>query len=103
MATKDKAPKKKKLRHAEYYVFQQIQDKLYADSLKSREFKHLVELIRLPENIRLAYRNIKANNVSQTAGTDGRTIKDLERLSDEKLVALIQRKLDWYYYSRKTI
>ena len=96
MATKDKAQKKAKLRHAEYYDFQQIQDRLYADSLKSREFKHLVELIRLPENIRLAYRNIKANHGSKTAGTDGRTIKDLERLSDEKLVALVQRKLDWY-------
>ena len=96
MATKDKAPKKKKLRHAEYYDFQGIQDKLYADSAKGREFKHLLEIITLPENIRLAYRNIKANNGSQTAGTDGRTIKDLERLSDEKLIALVQRKLDWY-------
>ena len=40
MATKDKTPKKKKLRHAEYYDFQQIQDKLYADSLKNREFRN---------------------------------------------------------------
>ena len=96
MATKDKAPKKKKLRHAKYYDLQKIQDKLYADSTKGRKFRHLVEVISLPENIRLAYRNIKANNGSQTAGTDGRTIKDLERLSDEKLVALVQRKLDWY-------
>ena len=32
MATKDKAQKKSKLRHAEYYDFQKIQDKLYADS-----------------------------------------------------------------------
>ena len=94
MATKDKAPKKKRLRHAEYYAFQKIQDKLYADSAKGREFKHVVEIIALPENIRLAYRNIKANNGSQTAGTDGRTIKDLERRSDEKLVALVHRKLD---------
>ena len=96
MATKDKAQKKAKLRHAEYYDFQEIQDKLYADSQKGKEFKHLVEIIALPENIRLAYRNIKANHGSKTAGTDGRTIKDLERLSDEKLVALVQRKLDWY-------
>ena len=96
MATKDKAQKKAKLRHAEYYDFQGIQDKLYADSQKGKEFKHLVEIIALPENIRLAYRNIKANHGSKTAGTDGRTIKDLERLSDEKLVALVQRKLDWY-------
>ena len=96
MATKDKAQKKAKLRHAEYYDFQGIQDKLYADSQKGKEFKHLVEIIALPENIRLAYRNIKANHGSKTAGTDGRTIKDLERLPDEKLVALVQRKLDWY-------
>ena len=96
MATKDKAQKKAKLRHAEYYDFQEIQDKLYADSQKGKEFKHLVEIIALPENIRLAYRNIKANHGSKTAGTDGRTIKDLERLPDEKLVALVQRKLDWY-------
>jgi len=96
MATKDKAQKKAKLRHAEYYDFQEIQDKLYADSLKGRKFTHLIEIISLPENIRLAYRNIKSNRGSKTAGTDGRTIKDLEKLSDKKLVALVQRKLDWY-------
>ena len=96
MATKDKAQKKAKLRHAEYYDFQKIQDKMYSDSLRGREFKNLVEIIALPENIRLAYRNIKANHGSRTAGTDGRTIKDLESLSDEKLIALVQRKLNWY-------
>ncbi len=41
MATKDKAKKKSKLRHAEYYDFQGIQDKLYADSQKGRVFKQL--------------------------------------------------------------
>ena len=96
MATKDKARKKSKLRHAEYYDFQGIQDKLYADSQKGRVFKHLTGIIALPENIRLAYRNIKANHGSRTAGTDGRTIKDLENLPDEKLVALVQKKLGWY-------
>ena len=96
MATKTKAQKKAKLRHAEYYDFQGTQDKLYADSLKDKEFKNLVEIIALPENIRLAYRNLKGNDGSKTAGTDGRTIKDIERLSDGKLVALVQRKLEWY-------
>ncbi len=96
MATKDRAKKKSKLRHAEYYDFQGIQDRLYADSHKGRVFKHLTEIIALPENIRLAYRNIKANHGSKTAGTDGRTIKDLENLPDEKLVALVQKKLGWY-------
>ncbi|KAI4449976.1 hypothetical protein C823_004509 [Eubacterium plexicaudatum ASF492] len=50
MAT-GKAQKKDKLRHAEYYDFQEIQDKLYADSSKGKVFKHLVEIIALPENI----------------------------------------------------
>ena len=67
MATKDKAQKKAKLRHAEYYDFQEIQDKLYAGSQKGKEFKHLVEIIALPENIRLAYRNIKSNHVKPLA------------------------------------
>ena len=96
MATETKAVKKSKLRHAEYYDFQKIQDKLYADSLKGKEFKHLTELITMPENIRLAYRNIKSNDGSKTAGTDGRTIQDLEKLPDEKLIHLVQRKLNWY-------
>lgn len=96
MATKDKVQKKAKLRHAEYYDFQGIQDKLYADSQQGRVFKNLVEIIALPENIRLAYRNIKTNHGSKTAGTDGRTIKNLEKLSDEKLIALVQKKLGWY-------
>lgn len=96
MATKRKVQKKKELRNAEYYDFQKIQDKLYTDSMQGRTFNRLVELIALPENIRLAYRNIKANSGSRTAGTDGRTIKDLEKMPDSKLVALVQRKLNWY-------
>ena len=96
MATKRKVQKKKKLRNAEYYDFQKIQDKLYTDSMQGRTFNRLVELIALPENIRLAYRNIKENSGSRTAGTDGRAIKDLEKMPDSKLVALVQRKLNWY-------
>jgi len=96
MATETKALKKAKLRHAEYYDFQGMVDKLYKDSQNGREFKHLVEIIAMPENIRLAYRNIKANHGSKTAGTDGRTINDLEKLSDEALISLVQKKLNWY-------
>lgn len=91
-----KAMKKSKLRHAEYYDFQSIQDKLYADSLKGKEFKHLIELITLPENIKLAYRNLKKNSGSRTAGTDKRTIENLAKLSEERLIQLVQRKLVWY-------
>ena len=96
MATKQKAQKKSKLRHAEYYDFQSIQDKLYAESENGKIFKNLLEIIIMPENIRLAYRNIKKNDGSKTAGTDNRTIKDLEKLSDEQLIAKVQRKFSWY-------
>lgn len=96
MATKKKALKKSKLRHAEYYDFQKIQDKLYAESMDGKMFTKLVEIITLPENIKLAYRNIKKNKGSKTAGTDGKTIQHLEKLSEEKLVVLVQRKFSWY-------
>lgn len=96
MATKEKALKKSKLRHAEYYDFQEIQDKLYAESKNGKIFNKLVEVIIQPENIRLAYRNMKKNDGSHTPGTDGKTIADLEKISDEEIVALVQRKLTWY-------
>ena len=95
MAT-NKALKKSKLRHAEYYDFQSIQDKLYADSSKGKEFKNLIELVTLPQNIKLAYRNLKKNKGSHTAGTDNRTIGNLAKLSEERLVQIVQRKLSWY-------
>ena len=79
MAT-GKAQKKDKLRHAEYYDFQETQDMLYADSINGKVFKHLVEITALPENIRLAYRNIKKNHGSMTPGTDGKTITELATL-----------------------
>lgn len=82
--------------YAEYYDFQKIQDKLYAESMDGKMFTKLVEIITLPENVKLAYRNIKKNKGSKTAGTDGKTIQHLEKLSEEKLVVLVQRKFSWY-------
>ena len=96
MAMKEKALKKSKLRHAEYYDFQEMQDKLYAESKNDKIFNKLVEVIIQPENIRLAYRNMKKNDGSHTPGTDGKTIADLEKISDEEIVTLVQRKLTWY-------
>lgn len=94
--TNCRTSKKSKLRHAEYYDFQDIQDKLYADSKAGKEFKHLIELITLPQNIKLAYRNLKKNSGSRTAGTDKRTIENLAKLSEERLIRLVQRKFVWY-------
>lgn len=96
MATKKRALKKAKLRHAEYYDFQGAQDRLYAESIKGTIFQNLIEIITMPENIRMAYRNLKKHPGSHTPGTDGKTIKNIEKLSDEQLITLIQGKFRWY-------
>ena len=96
MTTEKRAYKKAKLRHAEYYDFQAIQDMLYEESQKGRIFSNLIEIITKPENIRMAYRNLKKNSGSHTPGTDGKTIKDIEKLTDEQLVGKIQGKFKWY-------
>lgn len=78
--------KQKKLRHLEYYDLQSVFDKLYADSKRGEVFTNLMDIIRDENNIRLAYRNIKRNTGSNTAGVDGVTIKDIEKLNAEKYV-----------------
>lgn len=75
MTSKKNALKKIKLRNAEYYDFQEVQDALYQQSLQGVIFKDLMSTITSEENIRLAYRNIKSNSGSLTAGTDGKTIR----------------------------
>jgi len=88
--------KQKKLRHSEYYDLQDVFDGLYAKSQSNGIFNDLMGIIRSEENIRLAYRNIKRNGGSNTAGVDGRTIKDIEKMSADEYVNLVQRKLMWY-------
>lgn len=88
--------KQKKLRHLEYYDLQECFDDLYAKSKQGEVFTKLMEIISSEENIRLAYRNIKRNSGSYTSGTDNLNIKDIEKLSVEKLIEIIQRKLKFY-------
>ena len=96
MTDKKKIPKKQKLRNAEYYDMQSVFDKLYTDSKKDLKFTNLVEIIKSSENIRLAYRNMRKNKGSKTAGTDKKTISDLNKWKEKSLIAHVQRKLDWY-------
>ena len=65
-------------------------DGLYADSKKDKIFNHLMEIIESEENIKLAYRTIKTNTGSDTAGVDKRTINDLAKLSEEEYVRLMK-------------
>ena len=88
--------KVKKLSHNEYYNIQDTFDKLYVDSQIGKKFDHLMEIISSPENIRLAYRNIKRNSGSNTYGTDKCTIKDIESIPTDKYVEIVQRKFSYY-------
>ena len=96
LTNKVKPLKKQKLRNTEYYDMQAVYDELYEKSVKGYKFIHLVEIISKPENIKLAYRNIRKNSGSKTEGIDKKTIKDLNKWNEEKLIQHVQRKLSWY-------
>lgn len=83
-------------RHSEYYDMTYITDKLYKESIEKKNFTNLMTYIASPENIQLAYRNIKHNKGSATPGVDKTTIRDIENLTSQQLIQLVQRKLQWY-------
>lgn len=64
--------------------------------MQNHLFKNLMELIASEENIKLAYRNIKKNGGSKTAGVDGKTIRHLAKWQDDRLIAFVRKKLNWY-------
>ncbi|KAA0780886.1 group II intron reverse transcriptase/maturase [Bacillus sp. TE8-1] len=88
--------KKPKLRHNEYYDMQSKYDELYSSSLNGNNFYKLMDIIGSEENIRLAYRNIKTNKGSKTAGVDGLTIKDIWYLNDLQIIKEVRRRLERY-------
>ena len=78
------------LRHAEYYGLQGVFDELYAKSKNGYVFTDLMPLILQRENILLAYRNIKTNTGSKTAGTDKLTIGDIGGLPPDEVVRKVR-------------
>ena len=89
--------KQRKIRNSEYYDMISTFDGLYADSKKDKIFNHLMEIIESEENIKLAYRTIKTNTGSDTAGVDKRTINDLAKLNEEEYVRLIRKQFSCYH------
>ena len=69
---------------------QTVFDDLYERSRKGEKFFSLMEIILERENILLAYRNIKTNAGSDTAGTDGLSIKDIGRLQPDEVVERVR-------------
>ena len=93
----ERKPKQRKIRNSEYYGREGTFDGLYADSRKGRVFNHMMEIIESEENIKLAYRTVKKNTGSDTAGVDKRTIADLAKLSEEEYVRLIKKQFSNYH------
>lgn len=102
LTSERKKAKKSKIRYAEYYDLQMTLDGLYADSTKGKVFTHLMETITSEENIKMAYRTIKGNTGSSTAGVDKRTIQDLARMDEEMYVTLIQKQFKRFHYLTAT-
>ncbi|MCQ6282950.1 group II intron reverse transcriptase/maturase, partial [Bacillus sp. EB600] len=85
------------LRHAEYYSIQDIFDELYERSKNNatkglRLYEHIIS----KDNILLAFRNIKANTGSKTAGTDGITINQYKIENVDKFIEEIRKALKNY-------
>ena len=85
-----------KLRFNEYYDIQDEYDKLYSLSQKGNNFYKLIEIITSGQNIRLAFRNIKANKGSKTVGTDNLTINDINNLSIDIVIDKIRKMFNNY-------
>ena len=71
-------------------------DMLYARSVDGQNFYDLLDIMQSRENIQLAYRNIKKNTGSKTAGFDGQTIEDIKQLKISTVVSTIQKMFIHY-------
>lgn len=96
MPTKKNKRKVQKLRNAEYYDFQGVQDNLYSQSKGNKIFTKLMQIILCEENILLAYRNIKKNSGSRTPGVDGKTIENLAKWQETELIRYVRKRLSFY-------
>lgn len=72
-------------------------DNLYEKSKKGENFSNLLEIIQSKENILLAFRNIKGNKGSKTPGVNGKTMRNLKKMSEDELVNFIQSRFSNYF------
>jgi len=91
--TEHEGSNKKALRHNEYYDMQEIFDTLYLSS-KNNDISHnLMDIILKEQNILLAYRNIKRNKGSKTAGVNNTTIKKIAELDRDDFIIMIKNRI----------
>lgn len=67
-----------------------IYNDMYERAKEGENFTNLMPLVLSVENILLAYRNIKDNTGSKTAGTDKLTIANISKLATEEVVGKVR-------------
>ncbi|MEK4872383.1 group II intron reverse transcriptase/maturase [Niallia sp. FSL W8-1348] len=75
---------------------QEVFDELFTKSEEGHLFKNLFNLIIDERNILLAYRNIKANKGSKTAGSDKYVIDNYKVMNKQEFITLIRTSLKDY-------
>lgn len=97
--TKDiivESKKKSNLRFNEYYDTQDMYDNLYTKGKEGYKHKDLLKYILDERNILLAYRTIKRNNGSTTAGVNGHTIDYWADKPSDEYIDYIRKRLANY-------
>mgnify|MGYP002853521871 CR=1 FL=1 len=85
-----------KYRSTDYYDLTKIFDELYENAKQGKKFTKLMPIIMSDENIELAFRTIKFNTGSKTAGVDKITIEDIKNLEIEQYREIIKNKFNNY-------
>ncbi|MGE6578273.1 group II intron reverse transcriptase/maturase [Paenibacillus xylanexedens] len=70
-----------------------VLDELYSKSSQNISFRNLMDIIVSDGNIRLAYRTIKTNTGSNTAGVDNVTIKEIKDNDLDSYIKAVKLKL----------
>ena len=65
-------------------------------SKDDHKFYNLYRLIQSKDNILMAYRCIKSNKGAKTPGVDRITRKQIARLGADKLIKMVQKRLENY-------
>lgn len=69
---------------------------LFEESKAGKNFNNLSKLVICPENILLAYRNVRGNKGAKTPGTDGLTMQDVDSMTAEEVIETVRAKFNWY-------
>ena len=78
------------------YNMDGVRHALFEESKAGKNFNNLSKLVICPENILLAYRNVRGNKGAKTPVTDGLTMQDVDSMTAEEVIETVRVKFNWY-------